>query len=112
MCTKISICLLYLKIFGVNTIFRRFVYGAMALCVAHHTAQFVISVAQLSRCYSPVTGDHQLCSIAQRVTLAMSVLNVFTDLYILLLPISPILALKITKGKKYGVLFIFLSGSV
>lgn len=83
----------------------------MALCIAYHTAQFVFSVTQLSRCDNLVSRYDQLCLITQRVTLAMSVLNVFTDLYILLLPISPILALNITKGKRYGVLLIFLSGS-
>ena len=110
--TKLSICLLYLRVFGVNTIFRRFVYSAMALCIVYHTASFGIFVAEVSTCDSVVSMNDQICLIAPRVILATSVLNVFTNLYVLLLPINPILALNISRGKRYGVFFIFLSGSV
>ena len=87
-------------------------YSAMALCIVYHTASFGIFVAEVSTCDSLVNLNDQICLIAERVTLATSVLNVFTDLYVLLLPISPILALNTSRGKRYGVLFIFLSGSV
>lgn len=48
--TKLSICLLYPRVFGVKTTFRRFVYSATTLCIVCHTAQSGISVALVSRC--------------------------------------------------------------
>ena len=110
--TKISICLLYLRIFGVHHTLRMFVLGGMALATVYHSATIGLAIAQIVRCDRPSALRDALCKNTPNLTLFTSVMNLVTDLYIFILPISPIMGLNIKRGKKYGVLIIFLSGSV
>ena len=109
---KVSICLLYLRIFGVHPTFRKFVSGGLAFGIIYHSATFGLAIAQTIHCDRSSTGHDSLCEDIEKLTLFTSVMNMATDLYIFVLPIVPIMDLKVRREKKYGVLIIFLSGLV
>ena len=110
--TKLSICLLYLRIFGVNLTFRKFVYGGMIICGIYYSAFFGVSVAQVAICNKPSSLYDSLCVKTQDLLLVQVLLNAATDLYIFLLPIAPITQLNMRRRRKTGVLIVFLAGAV
>ena len=59
--TKTSICLLYLRIFGVLPTFRRFVLGGLAFAIIYHAALFGLAIAHVVRCDSSNTLHAPLC---------------------------------------------------
>lgn len=110
--TKISISLLYLRILGVHQTFTVFVKGGIVFLTIYYAASFGLSVAQLMQCAQASALSNSLCAKTQSLTLFQSVLNVLTDLYVLALPIAPLMQLNMRRGKKLGVLILFLSGSM
>ena len=57
---------------------------------------------------SPVR--HSLCKNTQILTLISGVVNVVTDLYLLVLPIPSLMLLKMQGRRKLGLLLIFMAG--
>lgn len=110
--TKLSICLLYLRIFGVNLTFRKFVHGGMIFCGIYYSAFFGVSVAQVVICNKLSSIYDSLCIKTQDLLLVQVLLNAATDLYIFLLPIVPIRQLNMRRRRKTGVLIVFLAGAV
>jgi hypothetical protein len=49
-------------------------------------------------------------SVLNPINMAMAVINVVTDFYIMLLPIPTVLHLKLARKKKWGVFFVFSTG--
>ena len=110
--TKISICLLYLRIFGVHPTFRKLVIGGITLATVYHSATCGLAIAQIVKCAGLSDLHDSLCEKTPKLTVFTASMNMATDLYIFVLPIGPIMQLKVQKGRKYGILIIFLSGSV
>ena len=110
---KLSISLLYIRIFNIQRIFRYFVYAGILSCALTYTAYVGISIATIVQCGTPLEGlSNSLCKDAQVITVVTSVINVSTDVYILVLPIGPILKLKLRPRQKVGLLGVFLSALV
>lgn len=86
--------------------------GCLILVTVYHTGISGLAIAQVVKCASPGALYDSLCKDTPNLTLFTSVMNVMTDLCIFVLPIGPIMKLKIRKEKKYGILIIFLSGAV
>lgn len=107
---KLSICLLYIRIFSVQRTFRYFVYAGMISCAISYTAYLGVSIATVVQCAGVSFAKLGLCVHAKVITIVTSVINVVTDLYILALPIGPILKLKLRRRQKIGLLAVFLSG--
>ncbi|KAL8803804.1 MAG: hypothetical protein Q9182_002936 [Xanthomendoza sp. 2 TL-2023] len=113
---KLSVFLLYLRLFSPNVRFRWMVYiGIIYNLVANTTMMISIPVAcsprdnqgwvrefQSMDCYQPL----------QNIAIASSVLNLTSDVYILLLPIPMIWALHLPIRKRVGVMTIFATGSL
>ena len=109
---KLSICLLYIRIFNIQRAFRYFVYAGIFSCTLIYTTYVSISIATIVQCAGPLLNDFQVCAHAQSIVIVFAVIGVATDLYILALPISPILHLKLRRRQKIGLLGVFLSGLV
>ena len=110
--TKISICLLYLRIFAVRKTFIAFVKGGIVFFTTYYAASLGLSIAMVTKCDGPSSLRDSLCAKAQSLTLFQAVFNVSTDLYVFVLPIAPVVQLKMPQRKKLGVLIVFSSGFV
>ena len=110
--TKLSICFLYLRVFGVNTTFRKFVHGGMIFCGMYYSAFFGVSIAQVLTCDGLSSIRDSLCVKTQDLLLVQALLNAVTDVYIFLLPIKPIMQLNMRGGRKTAILIVFLAGAM
>ena len=107
---KVSICLLYLRIFGVERSFRLNVYGGIVFCAIFYLFCLAWFIATVTLCWGPsILG---VCANAETITLTTSVLNVCTDVYLLVLPIRSVLKMQLRQRQRVRLLFVFLSGSV
>lgn len=110
---KLSLLLLYLRVFRPNVRLRYCIYLAVVFITLSYTS-FFIAYAVLS---IPKPGQTALASItstevAMDIPLAITQgsINVFTDFLILVLPIPVLWKLQQPRGKKIGILAIFMSG--
>ncbi|KAL8750596.1 MAG: hypothetical protein Q9184_006371 [Pyrenodesmia sp. 2 TL-2023] len=110
--TKLSICLLYLRIFAVNRLLRIAIYGGIVFFALFHAAYIAWSVAAMTLCITASSLRRPICANAQLATVIFGVPNFCTDLYLVVLPIPSIIKLRLRRRQKVGVLFIFLSGSI
>ncbi|KAI4200551.1 MAG: hypothetical protein LQ346_002350 [Caloplaca aetnensis] len=110
--TKLSICLLYLRIFAINRLLRIAIYGGIVFFAIFHTAYIAWSIAAMTLCISASALRRPICANAQLATVIFGVPNFCTDLYLVILPIRSIIKLRLRRRQKVGVLFIFLSGSM
>lgn len=108
--TKLSISLLYIRIFGVQRTFRLFIRGGILFICLFYAVYLCISIASTVQCATVSSQRLPLCKNGAITTIVTSVLNVCTDIYLLILPIRPILDLQLHRRQKVGLLIIFLSG--
>ena len=109
---KLSICLLYIRIFSLQRAFRYFVYAGIFFCALTYTTYVSISIATIVQCAGLLGLKEPVCAHAQSIVIVFAVIGVATDLYILALPVSPILHLKLRRRQKIGLLGVFFSGLV
>lgn len=111
--TKISILLLYLRIFAVFTWFRLIGRALIGVVTAYMIAAFFASVFQCT----PVekAWDRSVpgtCISIEKNWYANAGFSIATDAIILLLPIMPILSLKLPAGEKVALLGVFVLGAL
>ncbi|KAL2280840.1 hypothetical protein FJTKL_12158 [Diaporthe vaccinii] len=110
--TKISILLLYMRIFAVFTWFRSIGRALIGIVTAYMIAAFFAAVFQCT----PVENawDKSIagsCISIEKNWYANAGFSIATDVIILLLPIKPILSLKLPVGDKIAVLGVFILGA-
>lgn len=110
---KLSLLILYLRIFRPNDGLRYCIYFSMVLLSLFYSATFT-AYAILS---IPRRGQTQLESIESANTakdiplgIAQGVFSVASDFYIFCLPIPVVWKLQLPRRKKIGVLAIFMTG--
>ena len=109
-CVKLSISLLYLRLFGLQKAFRYSVYGGTMFCFLFYTAYMGTQIGSAILCDNTESTRHSLCRNGQVLTIISGVVNVVTDLYLLVLPIPPLTQLKLRRRRKLGLLLIFMAG--
>ena len=97
LCLKMSLLLLYLRIFAPDKATRYLIYIGMAICIVAYTTLMFLSI------FANVTTV-----IAANKTLG--VVNFSSDVYILCVPIAAVAKLQLSFKKKVGVMFIFMAG--
>ncbi|KAL1880047.1 hypothetical protein Daus18300_001410 [Diaporthe australafricana] len=110
--TKISILLLYMRIFAVFTWFRRVGRVLIGIVTAYMIAAFFASVFQctpVKRAWDRSTPG--TCISIEQNWYANAGFSIATDFIILLLPIQPIMSLKLPVGEKIAVLGVFILGA-
>lgn len=113
-CAKVALFLLYLRIFSVKRGIRYLIYFGMVFYVVVHAAT---SITYAYYCL-PKPGHSWLvaalserCSRASFSNYLRTSVNIFIDLYLLVLPIVPVWQLqKLSLWKKVGVSAIFMTG--
>ena len=110
---KLSLLLLYLKIFHVNNRLRYCIYFSMGFLTLFYCGTF-IAYAVLS---IPKRGQSQLAAIlsvdtAKDIPLGITqgAVGVFSDFFIFCLPIPVVWKLQLPPRRKFGVLAIFTTG--
>ena len=111
--TKISILLLYMRIFAIFEWFRMFLRILIGIVAAYMIAAFFASVFQctpVERAWDKsVPGS---CISIEKNWYANAGFSIATDTIILLLPIKPILSLKLPAVEKVAVLGVFVLGAL
>ncbi|KAK8085897.1 hypothetical protein PG997_007168 [Apiospora hydei] len=111
--TKLSILLLYNRIFSVNVLFRRLVRILMAVVVSFWIGT---TVANLTNCipmeyvWINSLSDPRYCFNYNIYWFASGICEAFIDVLIILLPIRMILGLQLSTEKKVAIAFVFLLG--
>lgn len=114
--TKISVLLLYLRIFPstVSTWFRACCYIVTGLCTAYAIAMWI---SILFECH-PINyawllwdGEHKgTCINTQALIYACSAINIVLDSMVFFLPIPKLMQLEVSGRKKIGICLTFLVG--
>lgn len=111
--TKISILLLYLRIFAVHTWFRRIDHILIGSVTAYMTAAVFAAVFQctpVTRAWDKsITGT---CISIEENWYANAGFAIATDVIILVLPVRLIVRLSLPTGDKIAVLGVFLIGGL
>ena len=111
--TKISILLLYLRLFP-DTTMRLHVKICMAFCAASLFSLFwacVFKCWPISLSWNYWDGEHKgFCTSMAGQGWANSGLNMFADIVVLLLPLPTIWKLKLNAEKKYSIMAMFSVG--
>lgn len=110
---KLSILLLYQRLFSVYASSRRLIIGAHVFIVFIMAVTLGNSIARVVTC----TDIHKsmvtpFCSgkNVNIVLITIAVLNVVADFYILAISVHRVVNMNISRSKMIGVLIIFLSG--
>ena len=110
---KISILILYLRLFAVNKIFRYLTWSTMFFVAGYLTANLwtqIFGCSPRSKFWLPDTPGH--CIDYTKAGHAYGAMNVASDLIIFILPLPIVWRLKLTRREKAGVSVIFMSGAV
>ncbi len=97
LCLKLSLLLLYLRIFAPDKVTRYLIYLGMAFCTIAYTILMFLNI------FSNVKTV-----IATNKTLG--VINFSSDIYILCVPTAAVSKLQLSTKKKIGVLLVFMTG--
>lgn len=109
---KLSILLLYLRIFGVNQFVRFSCYFCIAFFTLFYIAYVGVQAAFLKDCVNQAALEKGVCSNLYALTIFQSAFNVASDIFVFLIPIPRIAKLQVRIGQKFGLLVIFLAGFV
>ncbi|MCJ1432718.1 hypothetical protein MMC27_002075 [Xylographa pallens] len=109
---KLSIFLLYLRLFGVHKVFRYLVYFGIAFQLIFYTAMLAVESSLTVHCVSINALTIALCNDNNIIVVTQGAVNVVTDFYMLALPIPQVLHLNLKLRRKLGLLAIFMAGLI
>jgi hypothetical protein len=109
---KLSILLLYLRIFGVYRFVRYSCYFSIAFFTLFYIAYLGVQAEILRVCVNEASLTIGVCKNLYALTVFQAAFNVASDIFVFLLPIPRILKLQVRPGQKIGLLVIFLAGFV
>lgn len=107
---KVSILLLYLRVFSVKKILRYLIWSVIILQAIGYASFVGVTVALEVECIALTALTKSLCVKNFILTYAQTSFSVFTDFYILLLPLKAVIGLQMSSRRKVGVLIVFITG--
>lgn len=116
-CVKLSLFLLYLRLFKPNKVTRWLIYGGSVACAIFYSASIISSCALCMP--KPGQPDDNAawilrapeCGLALRhLAIVQAVFSTISDMYLLVIPIRSIFQLKLPVERKIGVSAIFMIG--
>ncbi|KAK5116997.1 hypothetical protein LTR62_006718 [Meristemomyces frigidus] len=114
--TKISIILLYLRIFpsSISTRFRTISYILIGLITAYAVTFTILlgfECTPISYVWKSWDGEHEgKCLELVSVLFISSALNIIFDIFVMVLPIPKLVKLHVNHSKKVGILITFMLG--
>lgn len=112
---KVSILLLFHRIFSVSDSFRKYIYIGLAAVIAFwiaSTAVDLLNCIPLEWTWRNAHADPRYCINYNMFWMGIGVAEAVLDLYILSLPLFMVSTLRLEKGRKWGVAGIFLLGGL
>lgn len=110
---KLSILILYIRLFAVSKIFRYLTWATMFFVCGYLLANLwtqIFGCSPRSKYWLPDTPGH--CINYTKAGLAYGSMNIISDLIIFVLPLPIIWQLKLSRREKAGVSVIFMSGAM
>ena len=105
--------LLYLRIFNVNRALRLSIYFGILFQALFYSAMIGVAIGSIVECSSSTEVTKQFCvNYSRSVVVLNAVVNVITDIYVLLLPIPRILKLQLSNKHRVGLLLVFTTGTL
>ena len=110
---KLSIMLLYLRIFNIDRGLRLPIYLGIVFQALFYSAMIGVANGSIAECNGPSQITNQYCkNYGKPVVVLNAAVNVATDIYILLLPIPRVLKLQLGRRHRLGLLLVFATGVV
>ena len=110
---KMSILLLYLRIFNVDKVFRYCTWTVMFITFGYLFSNFwtqIFGCQPIAKHWRPEIPGH--CILEMKATYGYGSLNFITDILIFVLPLPMVWRMQLSLKKKLGLLVIFMVGSV
>ena len=109
---KLSLLLLYYRLFSRNKTIRYLIYFGIAFQALFYLASIGVYSASEATCTKGAIAQADLYLEEWIFTVVSGVFNVVTDFYVLILPIAVVWRLQLAPRRKIGVIGIFLTGLV
>ncbi|MCJ1286659.1 hypothetical protein MMC26_006005 [Xylographa opegraphella] len=110
-CAKVSILLLYIRLFHVNKPFRFTCYALISLVTTYCAAMALANIFQCNPVYAGwnffAPGK---CASLQEITVATGALNIITDVIIVVAPIVLVMKLQLRLAKMIGIIAVLATG--
>lgn len=107
---KLSILLLYLRIFGIDKTFRNIIFALTAIQAVFYLGSTGIAIGLLYACDVEHARARSFCTQNYKVLMAQSVFGVVTDFLTLGIPIARVWRLQLSAHRKMGVIGVFMTG--
>ena len=110
--SKSSLLLLYHRVFYPHKYMRYNIYGGLIFCGA---TQLIMIPIDAALCAPPIGQPWRTqtrCQKSLAYGLVQGPSNVILDIFLLVLPIQPVLDLQLPLKKRIGVLAIFMTGTL
>ncbi|KAI1912452.1 hypothetical protein LOZ39_005725 [Ophidiomyces ophidiicola] len=109
--TKVSILLLYIRVFSVAKYFTWSCFGMIAFTIVSSVAYVCSTIWQCKPVSAFWTRSGQFTCISNHISwLSYALINIITDFIILLLPVHQVLRLQLKTRDKIAVIMIFMLG--
>lgn len=110
---KLSLLILYYRVFGVNQCFRWALYVVISIWTLYSWADTLVVIFQcipVHKTWSPTEPGHCLDLI--KLGVASGYINILTDLMIIILPIPVVMSLQLSPKTQLAVIAIFATGTL
>ena len=111
-CIKVSILLLYLRIFGSCHRLRRSEYGVISLVAGYSVAAFFPALLECRPREKRWTGGPGYCINADALAVTSCAVNILTDFLILILPMPCVWLMRLPLRQKLTISVLFAAGSL
>lgn len=117
MAVKSTLLVLYLRIFSPHPRSRRMIYSGLSFIVVFYIISIIVTLGScLPRAgeggwESPIHGE-RCRDEDERFAEVQGVIGAITDIYVLIVPLTMISDLRLSRRRKFGVFGVFLTGSM
>ena len=111
---KISLFLLYFRLFSPNRRTKYFIYAGIVFTGLYYPTRMTVGAVLCSP--RPGSGEHWQSAISGKCinfysrSYDIPIINILTDLYLIGIPVRTVWGLQMPKRKKFGVIAVFATG--
>lgn len=110
---KLSILLLYIRLFGISTRFRYWTYAVMFFVFGYLFSNLMtqfFGCTPIIKYWNPKIPGH--CIIPINAAFSYGTMNFVSDFFIFILPLPMVWRLKLSRRQKFGVTLVFMGGAM
>lgn len=110
LCVKLSILLLYLRVFNADRKLRYAIYFFMTINAFFYLGSTGVAIGSLHLCTIEHARTRPFCTQNYKIVMAQSVFSMITDFLILGIPITRVWRLQLSVRRRIGVIGVFMTG--